>query len=110
MTDSDGRDGLTVSAAIELLRAELEDAWEAGAGRAVQFGVGDITLTLSMVASRKKGMGGKIRWWVVEGSADGSSERAATQTMVLTLKPALVDDKGNRWPMQVAGKQQGPGK
>jgi Trypsin-co-occurring domain 2 len=108
--NSEGGDGLTVSAAIELLREELEEAWEAGAGRAVQFGVDDITLTLSMVATRKKGLGGKIRWWVVEAGGDASSERAATQTMVLTLKPALVDDKGNRWSMQVAGKQQSPGK
>lgn len=110
MPDNSGGDGLTVGAAIELLRAELEDAWKAGAGSTVQFGVGDITLTLSMVATKKKGFGGKLRWWVVEGGGDASSERAATQTMVLTLKPALVDETGNQWPMQVAGKQRGPGK
>jgi hypothetical protein len=56
VADNDGgSDGLDVSSALEALRAELEQAWRSGQGHQVQFGVDEISLTLSVVASGKKG-------------------------------------------------------
>jgi hypothetical protein len=60
MADGDGP-GIPVADAIELLREELEAALEKGAGRPVQFGVSDITLTVSVVAGTSKDAVGKIR-------------------------------------------------
>ena len=58
--------GIPVADAIELLRDELEAALRKGAGRPVQFGVSDVTLTVNVVASKSKDAAGKVRWWVVE--------------------------------------------
>jgi hypothetical protein len=110
----DGNDGesegLSVSSAIESLRSELERAWREGYEQQLQFGVDQISLTLTMVASGKKGAGGKIRWWVVEAGGDVGRENSATQTMTLTLKPVFVDPKTHQtWPVQIAGTQSEPG-
>ena len=63
--------GIPVADAIELLRDELEAALKKGAGRAVQFGVSDVTLTVNVVAGKSKDAVGKIRWWVVEAGGWG---------------------------------------
>lgn len=75
---------MDVSAALEALRAELEEAWRSGAGQKVQFGIDEISLTLSGVATGKKAGGGKIRWYVVEAGGDVSHEESTTQTLVLS--------------------------
>ena len=53
---------LDVSSALEALRAELEQAWRSGQRQPVQFGIDEITLTLTVAATGKKTGGGKIRW------------------------------------------------
>ena len=109
-SDADAAEGLAVSAALEALRSELEQAWRSGARRQVQFGVDEITLTLSVVATRKMAGAGKVRWYVVEAGGDVSRENSSTQTLVLKLKPALIDPgTGQAWPLQVSGKQLEPG-
>jgi hypothetical protein len=106
-----GENGLAVSAAIESLRDELEQAWKAGQGRPVQFGIDEISLTLTVVATGKKAGGGKIRWYVVEAGGDASSENSTTQTLELKLRPALVNTAtGQSWPLRVSGSQSKPGK
>jgi hypothetical protein len=111
VADNDGgSDGLDVSSALEALSAELEQAWRSGQGHQVQFGVDEISLTLFVVASGKKGAAGKIRWYVVEAGGDVSHEDSSTQTLVLTLKPVLVDPQTRRKsPLQVSGDQHEPG-
>lgn len=101
--------GLGVSDAIEGLRAELEESWRVGEGQPVQFDVDEVSLTLTVVASNKKDIGGKIRWWVVEAGGSGTFDHSETQTLVLKLKPVQVDKDGNRWSMRVAGRQSAPG-
>jgi Trypsin-co-occurring domain 2 len=56
----DGSDdpGIPVADAIEYLRDELEAALRKGAGRPVQFGVSDVTLTMNVVAGKSKDAGG----------------------------------------------------
>jgi Trypsin-co-occurring domain 2 len=97
---------LWVSSALEALRAELEEAWRSGTKHQVQFGIDEISLTLTVVASGKMAGGGKIRWYVIEAGGDVSHEKSSTQTLVLKLKPALVDPgTGRTWPLQVSGDQ-----
>jgi hypothetical protein len=69
--------------AIAALRADLESAITAGQGKGVQFGLGDIELTLQLVATKHGG--GKIGWSVL--GVDAGAEHARTHTVKLMLKP-----------------------
>lgn len=105
MGDSDNP-GVPVADAIEMLRNELETALAKGAGRAVQFGVSDVTLTVSVVAGKSKDAVGKIRWWVVEAGGSGTWSSEATQSLVLTLHPELVKKDGARVPLEVGAEDR----
>ena len=96
--------GLPVADAIELLRDELEAALAKGKGRPVQFGVSDVTLTVTVVAGKSKDAVGKIRWWVIEAGGSGTWSSEATQTLVLTLHPELVKNDGTRVPLEVGAE------
>jgi hypothetical protein len=96
--------GIPVADAIELLRDELEAALRKGAGRPVQFGVSDVTLTVNVVAGKSKDAVGKIRWWVVEAGGSGTWSREVTQTLVLTLHPERVRPDGTRVPLDVGAE------
>src|ERR1700685_1839532 len=76
--------------AIEALRADLESAIQEGHGKNVQFGVGDIELTLQLVATKHGG--GKIGWSVL-GLAAGA-ENARTHTIKLKLTPLRLKADG----------------
>ena len=91
VADNRDDDKLSVSAAIESLRDQLEQAWNAGKGQAVQFDLDEITLALTVEVVGKKAGGGKIRWYVVEAGGNVSRENSTTQTLELKLKPVFVD-------------------
>jgi hypothetical protein len=102
--DADSTSGVSVAAAIESLRNELEMARLTGAGRVVQFEVTGLTLTLTVVAGGSKEAGGKLRWWVVEGGGTVNSSREMTQTLVVNLLPTEPDGAGGRKPLDVGGE------
>jgi hypothetical protein len=77
--------------AVASLRAGLEAALAEGQGRDVQFGLGDVELTLQLVAD--KHAGGKIGWSVLGADAGGKSER--THLVKLVLKPRLRQEDGS---------------
>jgi hypothetical protein len=77
--------------AIAALRADLEAALAEGQGRDVQFGLGDVELTLQLVAD--KHAGGKIGWSVLGVDAGGKSER--THSVKLMLKPRFRQEDGS---------------
>jgi hypothetical protein len=97
-----------LSSALEALREELEEAWEASQGRRVRFRVSDVTLTVQAVARREKQAGGKLRWWLLEAGAEGKAARETTQTLVLALTPGLYDDNGQPAPLDVYGEEPAP--
>jgi hypothetical protein len=76
--------------AIAALRADLQAAMAEGQGKDVQFGLGDIELTLQLVAD--KHAGGKIGWSVLGIDAGAKSER--THVIKLTLKPGYRKPDG----------------
>ena len=104
-----GEPGLSLSSALEGLREELAAAWVTSAGKSVRFRVNQVTLTLEVVARREVGGGGKIRWWVIEASGGAKTGTETTQTLVLTLTPALYDEHGVAGPLDVADDQVQPG-
>jgi hypothetical protein len=69
--------------AIAALREDLQGAMDEGRGKDMQFGLGDIELTLQLVATKK--LGGKIGWSLAGIDAGGQSER--THSVKLTLSP-----------------------
>lgn len=79
-----------IAQAIAALRADLEAALAEGQGKDVQFGLGDVELTLQLVAD--KHTGGKIGWSVLGVDAGGKSER--THSVKLTLQPQLKQRDG----------------
>jgi hypothetical protein len=76
--------------AIVALRADLQAAVAEGQGNDVQFGLGDIELTLQLVAD--KHAGGKIGWSVLGVDAGAKSER--THVVKLTLQPRYRQPDG----------------
>jgi Trypsin-co-occurring domain 2 len=106
MTDSRGE--VSLSVALEGLRAELESAWAESADKAIRFRAREVTLTVEAVARREVDASGKVRWWVIEGGVGGRSERETTQTLVLTLEPGLYDEGSYVGPLDVAADQSRP--
>lgn len=100
---------IDLSAAIEALRSELEEALAASKGQKVSFQVSELTMTLQTVASKDFKAGGKLRWWVVEAGADRGSGHEATQTLELKLLPRVLDKDGRTVPLDVADNQKRPG-
>lgn len=76
--------------AIAALRADLEAALVEGQGKDVQFGLGDVELTLQLVAD--KHAGGKIGWSLLGVDAGTKSER--THSVKLVLQPQLKQTDG----------------
>lgn len=76
--------------AIAALRAGLEAALAEGQGKGVQFVLGDVELTLQLVADRHAG--GKIGWSVLGADAGGKSER--THSVKLVLQPRFLQPDG----------------
>ena len=114
---SDGHDAqgdaagfVELASALEVLRSELEEAWEAGQGKRIRFRVSAITLTLQAVARWEREVGGKLRWYVLEAGGGAKSAEEATQTLVLTLSPGVYNENGELVPLDVYGDQAQPGR
>jgi Trypsin-co-occurring domain 2 len=107
MDEEEGSVGL--SSALEVLREELEAAWQAGQGKRVRFRVSEVTVTMQVVARRKREAAGKLRWYVLEAGGGAKSSGETTQSLVLTLTPGFYDESGNPSPLDVRGVQPQPG-
>jgi hypothetical protein len=81
--------------AIASLRADLESAISEGHGKGVQFELGEIELTLQLVATKHGG--GKIGWSVLGVDAGAGNER--THTVKLALKPLQRSADGTYTPV-----------
>lgn len=106
---TDGNTSVELSVALETLREELEDAWAQGQGRRVRFQVPHVTLTVQATTRRENKVGGKLRWWLVEGGGEHGSARENIQTLVLDLSPQFYDEAGNAGSLEVSGDQAEPG-
>ena len=106
----DGAEGFVgLANALEVLRSELEKAWEAGQDQRVRFRVSELTVTIQAVARREREAGGKVRWYLLEAGGGAKSAAEATQTLVLTLSPGVYDETGELLQLDVYGDQPQPG-
>ncbi|WP_372495062.1 trypco2 family protein [Nocardioides pinisoli] len=85
--------------AIAVLREELVTAMEGGSGARVQFAVGPVDLEFQTEVGREGGVGGKVRFWVVEAGAEGKVSSASTQLVKIHLQPI---DSTTKKPVLVA--------
>lgn len=81
---------IELASVIRDLRTELEQAVVAGDGAALRFELGPIELEVSVAVERSATAGAKVRFWVVDASADGTTGTTGTQRITLTLTPKLT--------------------
>ncbi|MFJ9777769.1 trypco2 family protein [Kitasatospora sp. NPDC101157] len=82
---------IELSDVIRDLRAQLEQAVAEGAGRAIQFELGEVELEVSLALERSAEGGARVRFWVVELGGDGKRGHTDTQRVRLTLHPRMAD-------------------
>ena len=96
--------GVSLSAAIGALRDELMHAvWAGqfpyqlnGQQRTLRFKPAPIEVTLQVAVTSEGTAKAGVKWWLIEAGAELSREKVATQTVKLTLEPAMFDENGNQ--------------
>lgn len=94
--------GVSLSAAIGALRDELMYAvWAGqfpyqlnGQQRMLRFKPAPIEVTLQVGVTSTGTAKAGVKWWLIDAGADLSREKVATQTVKLTLEPAMFDASG----------------
>jgi hypothetical protein len=87
--------------AIASLRAELQEALEAGHGEAVQFRLGRVEVELEVVVKASAEAKGGARFWLVSAEAKGDVGRDKRHRIKLELQP--VDERGK--PLKVSSDE-----
>lgn len=91
-----------VAAAIDALRDELMLAvWGSqfpyqlnGQPRWLRFKPAAVELTLQLAVTTTGTAKAGVKWWLIEAGGELARQKAATQTVKLTLEPVLLDDTG----------------
>jgi hypothetical protein len=87
MGDDLESNGILLSDMIEVLRAELQQSMERGAGQPVAFSIEKAELELKVGISQKGKVGAGIAFWVVKADAGIEGQHDFAHTFKLTLKP-----------------------
>ncbi|MGW0356293.1 trypco2 family protein [Nocardia nova] len=85
---------VSLSAAVDALRAELARAWEGAQSETVRFKPTAVELTLQVAVTTAGKAHGGIKWWLVDAGAEASRQSVATQTVKMTLEPVVFTEKG----------------
>lgn len=89
---------------IAQLRSELSVAMEASKESNLRFELGPIEIELALASAKEAQAGAKVRFWVVDASADGKVNASSTQKLKLTLDPTDINSPTTR--AMVAGTQE----
>jgi hypothetical protein len=81
---------IELSDVLRELRSELDRARNAAADEELGFELGPIELEVTVGVEQTGGVGGKVRFWVLELGGDGRASRNSTQRIKLTLQPTLA--------------------
>jgi hypothetical protein len=79
---------------IGQLRAELAMAMSEGEGADLRFELGPVDLELTVAVSKEGSASGKVRFWVVDTSADVKGSAMTTQKIKLQLDPRRTGRPG----------------
>ncbi|UXY31139.1 trypco2 family protein [Streptomyces sp. HUAS TT20] len=94
---------IELSDMIVQLRQELYAAMTNGPAGPVRFELGPVEIEASVTVGREAGVGGKVRFWVVEANADGKVATSQTHRINVTLQPRLVTPDGTQRTVLISG-------
>jgi hypothetical protein len=86
-------DNVTVAAAIEQLRAQLEKAQEEGAGKPLRFVMNSVEVELGIIFKSEAEGGGGIKAWFLDISGKAKTGDEKTHNVKLVLQPVGRDGK-----------------
>jgi hypothetical protein len=104
MDRADGRDGIELADAVQIVRDQLLLASARAAGQDVRFEVGDIHMEFTVELRTEAKAGAKVRAWVVDAGVDGTRAHARTHKVSFTLSPK--DARTGR-PLEVGDPEPG---
>ena len=84
-------EGVSLAEWLEALRAELSVARKEGEHHEIRFVVDAVNVEFEVVSTRSRSGRGGVRFWVLEGAAEGKRESSATQRMQLSLRAVGPD-------------------
>lgn len=109
MSDDNGLPGgIGLAEAIEALRMELTAAMITGTGQSIRFKPGPVELTVQAALTKSIGGNAGIKWWLIEAGADASRQTAVTQTLKISLQPAVLNSRGEWVDVQISGRDESP--
>lgn len=76
---------------LAALRQELSESILAAANESLRFQVDEITLQFQVEVERTTGVGGGIKFWVVELGGKHAATSTVTHTVTIPLKPVRQD-------------------
>ena len=82
-------DVIDLSQLIRDLREELEQAVADAPPGGLRFKLGPIELEVNLIVEQSASGGAKVRFWVLDLSADASIDRSVAQKIKLTLRPHI---------------------
>jgi predicted ATP-dependent Lon-type protease len=83
---------IPLSDLIAELRKELTTAKAQGEGQDLKLQVEEAEVELQVVVTQEEGMGGGVKFWVLNFDANEKSTNATTQKIKLKLKPLDAED------------------
>lgn len=94
---------ISLATAIQALRAELDQAAEAGKNEEIGFTATSVEVTLETVLTTTGGASAGVKWWLVEAGGTVSKEHGSTQTVTVTLTPHRRRPDGSTVPVDLEG-------
>lgn len=90
---------------IRALRGELHQALVDGQGDRVRFELGPVEIETTVAVDREAGLGGRIRFLVVEMNGNGKVASSQTQRIALTLHPKTIGPDGTPRAALIGGDE-----
>ncbi|MEV0624001.1 trypco2 family protein [Nonomuraea sp. NPDC050404] len=90
-----------LSEAVGAIRDELDEIRREGRSEDIRFGVDAVEIEFAVAVTRKGGLDGKVKVWVIEAGANASLEKTTTHRVSVTLAPSTKNGRleiGDRRP------------
>ncbi|MFI5684870.1 trypco2 family protein [Streptomyces sp. NPDC051636] len=79
---------------VRELRSQLNLALTEPGRGPLRFELGSVEIEATVAVDRTEGVGGKVKFWVIEGNGDASVSSSRTHRVTLTFQPTLVAPDG----------------
>lgn len=93
---------IELAAMVRELREELYRSMAGTGTGPLRFELGAVEVEATVAVERSGGVGGKVKFWVVEANGDASLADSRTHRITLTLQPTLVAPDGTHHRVLIA--------